>query len=71
MFLAIGCSNVATWGGGAPGADESEGATAQWGVSTVGVSSTSENHPSHHKYKSPNQFELKQSCNAQRAFTAR
>ena len=29
------------------------------GGSTVGVSSTSKNRPSHHKYKSPKQFELK------------
>ena len=47
------------WGGGG-------GATAGWGRGwsnsggvTVGVSSTSKNHPSHHKYKSPKQFELK------------
>ena len=31
------------------------------GGSTVGVSSTSKNRPSHHKFKSPKQFELKQS----------
>ena len=31
------------------------------GGSTVGVSSTSKNHPLHHKYKPPKQFELKQS----------
>ena len=31
------------------------------GGSTVGLSSTSKNRPSHHKYKSPKQFELKQS----------
>ena len=47
------------------------GATARWGGSggnrggqpTVGVSSTSKNRPSHPKYqyKSPKQFELKQS----------
>ena len=45
------------------------GATARWGWgnrvegggSTVGVSSTSKNSPSQHKYKSPKQFELKQS----------
>ena len=47
------------------------GATAWWGAvgaivggggggSTVGVSSTFKNRPSHHKYKSPKQFELKQ-----------
>ena len=39
--------------------------------STVGVSSTSKNRPSHHKYKSPKQFELKQSWNALRALNAR
>ena len=44
------------------------GAAARWGEgaivgrgSTLGVSSTSKNRPSHHKYKSPKQFELKQS----------
>ena len=31
------------------------------GGSTVGVSSSSKNGPSQHKYKSPKQFELKQS----------
>ena len=45
-----------------------EGATAQWGEllgeSTVGVSSTSKNRPSHHNYKSPKQFELTQSWKA-------
>ena len=46
------------WGGGA---------TARWGGlgaiggSTEGVSSTSKNRPSQHKYKSPKHFELKQS----------
>ena len=51
------------------GATLERGATARWvglgaiGGSTVGVSSTSKNRPSHHKYKykSPKQFELKQS----------
>ena len=52
------------------GQPRSGGATAQWGGggwwwgaiggSTVGVSSTSKNRPSHHKYESPKQFELKQ-----------
>ena len=44
-------------------------ATPRWGgggvncggVSFVRVSSTSKNRPSHHKYKFPEQFELKQS----------
>ena len=58
---------VCTWGrmvreGG--WAAEGWGATARWGavvgVSTVAVSSTSKNRPSHHKHKSPKQFELKQ-----------
>ena len=45
-FLAIGVSNGATGGG----------------VNSGGrVPSTSQNRPSHHKYKSPKQFELKQS----------
>ena len=57
MFLAIGCSNVATVGGGCNGADGEGGrggqqwgggATARWGIggnsgegSTVGMSSSS------------------------------
>ena len=73
-IFAIGCSNVAT---GAPAADgvgegvgnsRAGGATVRWGLgaivgggSTVGVCSTSKNRPSHHKYKSQKQFELKQS----------
>ena len=40
------------------------------GGSTVGVSSTSKNRPSHHKFKSPKQFELKQSWKALRALNA-
>ena len=36
-----------------------------------GVSSTSKNRPSQHKYKSPKQFELKQSSKALRAPNAR
>ena len=54
------------------GADE-EGATVEWGQqrgggwrnsgwgSTMGLSSTSKKRHLHHKYKSPKQFELKQS----------
>ena len=62
MFLESGCSSVARHGGG--------GVTAQWagmreivagGGVNSGVSSASKNRPSHHKYKSPKQFELKQS----------
>ena len=41
------------------------------GWSTVDGSSTSTNLPSHHKYKSPKQFELKQSLKAARALNAR
>ena len=41
------------------------------GGSTVGLSSTSKNRPSHHKYKSQKQFELKQSWKALRALNAR
>ena len=71
MFIAIGCSNVATRGGGADGGGR--GWAQQWvggqqrgggcnsgGGSTAGVSLTSKNRPSHHKYKSPKQSELKQ-----------
>ena len=52
------------------------GSTGMWGnVVGVGVnsgvSSTSKNRPSHHKYKSPKQFELKQSWRNLRAFNAR
>ena len=59
---------------GAPGADGEGGwgwETVGWGQqrgwgsgkcggSTVGVSSTSKNRPSHHKYKSPKQLGLKE-----------
>ena len=48
-------------GGGGGGSRGVGGGVAVVGVSTVGVSSTSKNRPSHHKYKSPKQFELKQS----------
>ena len=58
MLLAIGCSNVATRGGGGGGGGNSAVGEIVGG-STVGVSSTSKNRPSHHK--SPEQFELKQS----------
>ena len=37
----------------------------------MGVLSTSKNPPSQHKYKSPKQFELKQSWKALRALNAR
>ena len=52
------------------------GAKARLGVgaigeSTVGVSSTSKNRPSQHKYKYSKQFELKQSWKALRALNAR
>ena len=62
MFLAIGCSSVATGGGGAPGADgeargggnsvvgqhrRGVGEIVWGGGSTVRVSSTSKNRPSH------------------------
>ena len=48
-----GAEATAWWGGG--------GGNSGGGGSTVGVSSTSKNRPSHHKYKSPKHFELKQS----------
>ena len=35
------------------------GGSNSGGGPTVGASSTSKNRPSHHKYKSPKQFELK------------
>ena len=41
------------------------------GGSTVGVFSTSKNLPARHKYKSPKQFELKQSWKTQRSLNAR
>ena len=66
MFLAIGCSSVATgtrWGG--VGGNRWGG-----GGSAVGVS-TSKNRPSQLKYKSPKQFELKQSWKALKAINAR
>ena len=53
---------------GLMGATLGWGATARWGVEAIvgvggqkrGCVSTSKNRPSHHKYKSPKQFELKQ-----------
>ena len=73
-FVASGCSSVASHGGGGGGGG-CTGADWVWGKqwgggqqrggggATVGVSSTSKNRPSHHKYKykSPKHFELKQS----------
>ena len=55
------------WGGG----NGVMGGGGNIGGSTVGVSSTSKNRPSHHKYKSPKQFELKQSWKALIALNAR
>ena len=49
----MGWGATARWGGGGGG--------NSGGGSTVGVSSTSKNRPSHHKYNSPKQFELLQS----------
>ena len=59
-------------GGGGGGADGEGGDGQQWGGgqqrggggSKAGVSLTSKNRPLHHKYKSPKQFELKQSWKA-------
>ena len=69
-FLASGCSPVATHGGGGGGVTggilggggggQQRGGGAIGG-STVGVSSTSKNRPSHHNFKSTKQFELKRS----------
>ena len=82
VFLAIGCSSVATLGvGGAPGGLWGGRAWAKvgWGQqcgggghksggrSTVGVFSTSKNRRSHHKYKFPQQFEQKGSIRALKA----
>ena len=77
--LAIGCSSVDTGEGvytgdpmGRGGQQWDGGATERWG-SKVGVSSISKNRHSQHKYKykSPKQFELKQSWKALRALNAR
>ena len=99
MFLANGCSNVATVGGGeggggrsgalgGGGADGEGGGGQQWvgggqqrvgggvrgnsgGGSTVGVGCLQPFfRPSHHKYRSPKQFELKQSRKALRSLNA-
>ena len=62
VFLASGCSSVARsgsgqqWGGGG----NSAGGAGNSGGSTAEGSSTSKNRPSHRKYKSPKQFELKE-----------
>ena len=52
-------------GGFAPGADGGQhcvrGQQRGGGGGNSGGVSTSKNRPSHHKYKSPTQFELKQS----------
>ena len=83
MFSAIGCSNGAA--GSAPGADGEGGnswvggqqGAGEWGNSERGVksgggvSSTSRDRTPHLKYKSPKQFELKQSRKALRALNAR
>ena len=69
MLLASGCSSVVGGGGGSALMGEGvgwEGTTARGGMRVnmggqMWVSSTSKNHPSYHKYKSPKQFELKQS----------
>ena len=45
--------------GATVGRQHHRGGRGNSGGSTVGVSSTSKNHPSHHKYRSPKQFELK------------
>ena len=52
---------VGVWGGGG----------VNRGGGGGGFVSTSNNRPSHHKYKSPKQFELKQSSKALRALNAR
>ena len=70
MFLAIGCSSVATRRGECALGADGEGVGQEWGVGAstwwgvgakLGVSSTSRNRPSHHKSKYPKHFELKQS----------
>ena len=85
-FLASGCSSEASHGDGvAPGCwwgwqQLVGGATARLGLGEIvagvgskvgGMSSTTKNRSSHHKYKSPKQFELKQSWKALRALNAR
>ena len=66
-FLASGCSSVASHGRGGGGGGvvpgdvwgQHWGGGQQRGGGKRGVSSTFKNRPSHHKYKSPKQFELK------------
>ena len=64
---------VSSHGGGVHrGADEKEvGGGGQVGGSTMGLSSTSKKSSSQHKFKSPKQFELKQSWKVLRALNAR
>ena len=65
----MGAPGGGLMGKGVVGATVGWGATSQWGGvgaivgggSIVRVSSTSKKRPSHHKQKSPKQFELKQS----------
>ena len=74
MFLASGCYSVASYGGGGLGRTWELVGRGGWAAvggggrqrggevgAVVGVSSTSKKRPSHHKYKYPKQFELKQS----------
>ena len=71
MFLASGCSSVARNGGyGVLHPELMKGGNSGPGGSTVERFSTSKNHPPHHKYESPKQFELKQSWKALRALNA-
>ena len=74
MFFSYRLFVISHEGGCTRGVD-GDGVRQQWGGeqhrgggvggnsggSTVGVSSTSKNRPSHRKYKSPKQFELKYS----------
>ena len=53
------------------GGNSAVGVGATVGGSPVSVSSNSKNRHSHHKYKSPKQFELKQSRKTLRALNAR
>ena len=87
MFLAIGCSNVATGGGVAPGSWWGQGVfnskvggnspvggggkIAVVGGQQWGCLQPLKNRPSHHKYKSRKQFELKQSWKSLRALNSR
>ena len=70
MFLAIGCSSVATGAGvggsggiSGVGGGQQRGGGGQWGAIVGGGQqsgcSTSKIRPSHHKYKSPKQFKSK------------